>query len=408
MAGPAEARAGEPEDGIDGVVPSRVEEPATAETMAAVLAAASRGRESAVIRGGATKIGWGTPPARLDVLVSTARLNQLVAHRHADLTVTVQAGMRLGALNAALATHGQCLPLDSAFDEATIGGLVATNDAGPSRHRYGTPRDLLIGATLALTDGRVVSSGGHVVKNVAGYDLGRLVSGSHGSLAGIVEATFKLLPRPLATATLEVTCESAAEAGRVVAALTASQLDPEALDVHGVCGPSASHATARVLVRFASGPAAVDAQMGAAAALCGGVRVPPEDEASCWRAQVQAPWTGPGAVVRLAWLPAALPAVLERLRTLAVRHAAFLTVAGRAAVGAGHVRIDGSEEAQAAVVAALRSDAAFGHVIVLRAGLSVKRIVGVWGPPLDAAAPLQALKQLFDPAGSLNAGRGPV
>ena len=118
------------------------------------------------------------------LVVSTAKLNTLLVHRHGDLTATAHAGVSLAQFNRELARHGQWLPIDSAFAAATIGGIVATNDSGPVRHRYGTPRDLLIGVTLALTDGRIVKAGGHVVKNVAGYDLGKLVSGSFGTLGG--------------------------------------------------------------------------------------------------------------------------------------------------------------------------------------------------------------------------------
>src|SRR4029079_17011760 len=104
-------------------------------------------------------------------------------HRYGDLTATIESGARLTDVNRQLATHGQWLPVDSAFPAATIGGMVATNDSGPLRHRFGTPRALLIGVTLLWADGRIVKAGGTVVKNVAGYDLGRLVSGSFGSLA---------------------------------------------------------------------------------------------------------------------------------------------------------------------------------------------------------------------------------
>jgi glycolate oxidase FAD binding subunit len=125
-----------------------------------------------VIRGGGSKLTWGRIPERIDLVLSTARLGDTLIHRDGDLTATVSAGVRLADLNTHLAEKGQWLPVESAFDATTIGGLIATNDAGPLRHRFGTPRDLLLGVTLALTDGRLVKSGGVVVKNVAGYDLG--------------------------------------------------------------------------------------------------------------------------------------------------------------------------------------------------------------------------------------------
>src|SRR5207244_5316656 len=126
-------------ESIDGVAARRVIEPATAEELAATLASASQARSSVVIRGGGTKMGWGRTPASVDVLLSTKRLNALVAHEHADLTATVQAGACLDDVNRALARPGQWLPIDSAFDQATIGGAIATNDSGPVRHPNGTP-----------------------------------------------------------------------------------------------------------------------------------------------------------------------------------------------------------------------------------------------------------------------------
>src|SRR5687767_2754078 len=195
-------RPGTAADRVDGEVPPQVAEPESPEAFAAALAYASKERLATVIRGGGSKIAWGRPPAAVDLVVSTQRLNRLIAHRHGDLTVTAQAGMTLRDLNVALSAERQWLPIDSAFHDATVGGIVATNDAGPSRHRNGTPRDLVIGITLALTDGRLVKAGGTVVKNVAGYDLGKLVSGSHGTLAGIADVTFKLVPIPASSATL--------------------------------------------------------------------------------------------------------------------------------------------------------------------------------------------------------------
>jgi len=137
-------------------------------------------------------------------------------------------------VNRALGRHGQWLPIESAFDEATIGGAIATNDSGPLRHRYGTPRDLLIGIRLALTDGRLIKAGGNVVKNVAGYDLGKLISGSHGSLAAIVSATFKLSPQPGASSTLVATFEGADALIAALAAITSSQLEASAIEVRAV------------------------------------------------------------------------------------------------------------------------------------------------------------------------------
>ena len=147
MVADASMRQGSAADAVDGVVPRQIAEPADAKDLAATLHAASRDKQITVLRGGGTKLGWGRTPSSVDLVVSTAKLNTLLVHRHGDLTATAHAGVTLSQLNRELARHGQWLPIDSAFDSATIGGIVATNDSGPLRHRHGTPRDLLIGVT---------------------------------------------------------------------------------------------------------------------------------------------------------------------------------------------------------------------------------------------------------------------
>src|SRR4051812_49767352 len=160
------------------------------------------------------------------------RLNRILAHEHGDMTATIEAGASLADVNRALAIHGQMLPLDPPFaDRATIGGLLATNDSGPLRHRYGTPRDLVIGIKLATTDGVVTKAGGQVVKNVAGYDLSKLITGSFGSLAAIVNAPFKLAPIPPAAKTLRITPADAAAVGDIVQTMMARQPAPGGLQL---------------------------------------------------------------------------------------------------------------------------------------------------------------------------------
>ena len=387
---------------------SRTSEPSSPEEFAQLLADASRAGRSTHIRGGGTKSGWGRPAPDADLTVSTSKLNRLIVHRHGDMTATVQAGMRLLDFNQALAAHRQWLPVETAFPDTTIGGMIATNDCGPMRHRSGTPRDLLIGITLALTDGRVVKAGGHVVKNVAGYDLGRLMSGSFGALAGIVDATFKLMPIPQASATLVVDYADAQALGRDVAALMASQLEPAALDVR-VTPPTTNHQPlTQLLVRFASSPASTNEQSNHAAALLTGkvtlVTGPPEFD--LWAEQIQAPWvrlkpdtTPEPTVVRVSWLPASIAEVLA----LVGGH----TFWGRV-MGTGLVRLAGESGTHAPFIERLRASRAVRHVVVLQAPRAVKEQVDAWGPPLSSAAVTGALKQMFDPAGILNPGRGPI
>ena len=382
--------------------------PDDAEAFAATLASAARTRQPTVISGGGSKLAWGRPAA-IDLLVSTAKLNRVVAHRHGDLTATIESGARLIDVNRELGTHRQWLPIDSAFPGATIGGIVASNDCGPLRHRFGTPRDLLIGVTLALADGRIVKAGGTVVKNVAGYDLGRLVSGSFGSLAGIVAATFKLSPVFSASGTLGVVYRDASAIAGDVQLVASNQFEMTALDV--LSAPAVGGREHRLLVRFASSPEATDAQLVAARSLITGDAqiVRGESEADLWNVQVGAPWIGDGATIRFAWLPADLAQVLTLVAEIEHKTGAVLTLAARAAVGAGLLRVDGPSDAVISVVERLRRRPDLvGNVVVLRALLDVKQAIDVWGPAGDAAPVLRAIKQALDPSGILNAGRGPL
>ncbi len=147
--------------------------------------------------GGGTKADWGNPVTRADVAISTAKLNRVVDHAAGDMTVVVEAGCTIGDLQRTLAQQGQRLACDPLWQEhATVGGILATNDSGAWRLRYGGLRDLVIGVTLALPDGTLAESGGRVVKNVAGYDLPKLVTGSLGTLGMITRAVFRLHPLP--------------------------------------------------------------------------------------------------------------------------------------------------------------------------------------------------------------------
>jgi glycolate dehydrogenase FAD-binding subunit len=403
-------------ESIDGVAPRQIIEPASAEELARALASASSQRASVVIRGGGTKIGWGRTPSAVDILLSTKRLSALAAHEHADLTATVQAGARIDDLNRTLARHGQWLPIESAFDEATIGGAVATNDSGPLRHRYGTPRDLIIGVRLALTDGRLIKAGGNVVKNVAGYDLGKLVSGSFGSLAAIVSATFKLTPLPAASSTLVATFERADSLVAALAAITSSQLEASAIEVrtasdeHASVG-SASRRTYQLLLKFESTPGALNAHVQKARALAGDAScevVAAGSEADVWRAHTRTIWASPGAVVKAAWLPASLGAVLAFMDDLRGT-AASVELVGRAALGSGLFRFDADVHVQRNIVERLRSRSdVFRHVVVLRAGAQLKQQLDVWGQLGDAGLLGASVKHELDPHGILNAGRGPV
>jgi glycolate oxidase FAD binding subunit len=412
-------RQGSASDAVDGVVPRQVVEPETAADLADALSSASRDRLVTVLRGGGTKLGWGRTPLAVDRVVSTARLNTQIVHRHGDLTVTAHAGVTLKQLNQELARYGQWLPIDSAFEGATIGGIVATNDAGPLRHRFGTPRDLLIGVSLAMPDGRLVKAGGHVVKNVAGYDLGKFISGSFGSFAAIVDATFKLLPMPQASATLVATYQDVERMTRDVAAIGGSQLEPVAFDVRvppaertsrPPVGGSGVAKTYQLLLRLASSPSAVDAQvLSVQRMLTGHVSMRRDaEESALWSDHIRAPWLQQGAVVRVAWLPAKLEDVMTLVDEVQRMADGRVSLSGRVGTGAGLLTIEGDVLTQAAVINRLRSSVFVGNVTVLGASRELKSQVDVWSLAAGPMKTLRALKESFDSAGIMNAGRGPV
>ena len=195
--------------------------------------------------------------------VTTEGLDRILEHEAGDLTCSVEAGVRLSTLNAVLGRSGQRLSLDPP-DDPTIGSLLAKNLSGPLRHRFGAPRDLVLGVTVVLADGTIANAGGKVVKNVAGYDLARLVCGSRGSLALIARASFRLHPVPKAARTLVVETD---DAPAVVVLLLRSQLQPSALDV---LHPG------RVAVLFEGSERAVGAQLESARKLVGGSESGPE------------------------------------------------------------------------------------------------------------------------------------
>jgi len=374
----------------------------TTSELAAALADASANRRTIAIEGAGTKRAWGGTAPAADVCISTRAMNRVIEHRHGDLTATVQAGASLADVNRDLARHGQWIALDPPFgDRATIGGIVATNDSGPRRHRFGAPRDQIIGVELVRVDGVIAKAGGIVVKNVAGYDLGRLMTGSFGTLAAIATATFKLYPIPPASRTVTIETSNIAP---IVSALAASQLTPTAVEV-------ATHPL-RLLVRFESIEAAADQQAAEAAHLAdthGGRATVASgaEETTLWEAHAGRPWSGDGAVLKLTLMPA------DVAPTIASLHATLWDVeweaVGRAAVGVLMLRVGGDAARQARLVESLRArlPQGRGSLVIVRASDDLKRAVDVWGPAGDALPVMRAIKQQFDPHGLLNPGRGP-
>lgn len=396
------------DDHVDGVVPSIVIEPDSTGSVAATLAWASRARLSVVVRGGGTRDRWGRAPRGVDVLVRLNRLNRIVAHEPGDLTATVEAGATLEAVNAALARHGQRLPLDGAVHTSgTIGGLLATNDIGPLRHRHGTARDLVLGMTFVFGDGLLASAGGRVVKNVAGYDLARMMTGSFGTLGVIASATFKLTPIPPAFRTVRAVLCRPSDAMALADQLGKAHVEAESLEVAVGNTP---HVT--VLARLASVPAAVEDAcrhvVRIAQDLDGEVVALPGDEervawgehATMWRTAADR------TVLRVSWAPSTLDKAVGDLRQAAgdVR----VMLAGRLAVGSGTVTLDGDIDKHPTIVTRLRESQVLHHVTIVDAPAGVRRAIDPWHVDADTASLWRALKTACDPHDTLGAGRGPV
>ena len=406
-AGGAVARPGTEADAVDAVVPAIVAEPGSPEAAAAVLGWASDHGRSVLVRGGGTKLGWGPPVDAVDVLLSTRALNAVEAHRHGDLTATVQAGAVLADVNAALAAHRQWLPLDAPHaDRATIGGIVAANDSGPRRQRHGAPRDLIIGMTLARADGVRAKSGGIVVKNVAGYDLARLLTGSFGCLGVILTATFKLAPSAEASRTVQAALSEAGQFAQVAAGLLAQGSTPTAVEL--------AWPPATILLRFESiAPVAVQqAEQAAALVRDGGgaaTVLADADEAAAWRRHEARVFGGEGTIAKLVVLPSDLSDTLAWLAEAARGPSLDCEVVGRAGLGVLYLRLTGAASAQASLVRGLREriSPGRGSVVIRQAGQELRSLVDVWGPVGDGFPLMQQVKRQFDPRGILNPGRGP-
>jgi glycolate oxidase FAD binding subunit len=206
--------------------------PGSPEALAEALADAQRSRQTIHLCGNSTKDRMGGPISPADVRISTVKLNRVLQYEPSDLTISVEAGIPYRELSRVLAEHRQMIPLDPPFsDSATVGGIVAANTSGPQRRLYGSARDMVIGMTFATLEGKLIRSGGMVVKNVAGLDMGKLMIGSFGTLAAIAVVNFRLHPMPAATRTFIREFVRSTEAVAARDKILKSSLQPAAVDI---------------------------------------------------------------------------------------------------------------------------------------------------------------------------------
>ncbi len=378
-------------------------EPGSVDEVATLLRDASRDGLAVLPRGGGTKLDWGRPPRRADLVLSTIRLDRVLEHAWADMTATVEAGCTVARLQHALAEQGQRLACDPLWPErATIGGILATNDNGPLRARFGALRDLIIGVTLVLPDGTVAKSGGKVVKNVAGYDLPKLATGSLGTLAVITQAVFRLHPLPHETRTLAFAAPDVEPLCELALAIQGSQLAFVSLQVRA--GRSVEPG---LDVAFEGTRAGLDSQQDELLRLAASVtRVDPP--ASVWRAR-EALWQGtePAVVGTFSVLPTELRAFSAQLHEVGMAPRVGWRVVAQGA-GVGQFRLEGAPSD--ALIAALRglrtaAERRGGTLVVLAGPEDLKARFDVWGSPGDALPLVQRVKQQLDPRGTLSPGR---
>jgi glycolate oxidase FAD binding subunit len=389
-----EVREAGADDAVDGVSPQVVARPASTAQTAALLRACHERDLAVVVRGAGSKLSWGSPPSRVDVVLETLAMAGLVEHAHGDLIATAQAGMPLAGLNASLASAHQQLLVDDLAGGGTVGGMLAANASGPRRMIPGALRDLLIGVTMVRADGTVAKSGGKVVKNVAGYDLGKLLVGSFGTLGVITEATFRLHPVPPATRWVEAPVPSERLAD-TLAALVHSQLVPGAVEVDRPAGDGAT--TVAVMVTGTEG--GVESR---AAAL---YEMLPEAQLDG-----HVGWTD-----RYPWLSGQPDGGLLALK-MTTRLSGVATLVEQAATAGVHVRgsagvgvLYGSLPVSgdlATTVDQLRDTCTDlgGSLVVLDAPQPTKAGLDVWGP-VHGLDLMRRLKHEFDPTGVLSPGR---
>jgi glycolate oxidase FAD binding subunit len=398
----------------------KTETPSSYEQASELLRSAAADGRPVRFRGGGTKLGWGRPVPEPDLEICTGGLGRVLEHNAGDFTAVLQAGVPLAVAQDAFAAAGQMLALDpplspwgGAGDDAaieaadagaTIGGIMATNDSGPLRQRYGGVRDLVVGVTVVLSDGTVAKAGGKVIKNVAGYDIGKLFAGAFGTLGMIAEITVRLHPRPARTGTVVARSSDPTELATAAAALAHAPLEADCLDLWW----DASSSAGAVLARFGSadpGPRVEEAAALLRKTAGLSIDIDTDDDA-CWEAQ-RAAQRG-DVVVKVSVLPAALPAAMATTQALGG------TLVARAGLGLAWIQLDPtvalnrdssgqarqSDTANAiAAIEELRRRLAPAPCVVLDAPTDVRAAVDPWGGETGPVDLMKKVKERFDPAG---------
>jgi glycolate oxidase FAD binding subunit len=406
IVGAANFRAAAATDAVVDCQPEYVVSPGTEGELAAVLALANETGVAVIPRGGSTKLDWGNPPRRGGIVLSTLRLNRVLEHAWADLTVTVEAGCSVQALQNTLHQHGQRLAVDALWPErATIGGLLSTNDNGILRLRFGGLRDLIIGVTLALPDGTLASSGGKVVKNVAGYDLPKLATGAFGTLGVITRAVFRLHPLPWAASSITCVTDRIPAAQRLLASLLDSNLAYSALQTRFV---NIREGEIAIDLLFEGTDAGRETQIARVKSLADSIRVSKAD-APVWNARENlhseaVAASSSSVLVKMSARPADAMNAIADLRAMTANRATFDAVVQ--ATGLGTILLKGDAGRLRSILESFRKrmESAGGSMVILGSSPATKGL-DAWGDPGDAIGVMRALRKQLDPKDTLNPGR---
>jgi glycolate oxidase FAD binding subunit len=386
-------------DAVDSMPARWVALPVSTEQTAAVMRVAAHHDLAVVVRGSGTKLTWGARPERVDLVLDTTRMDTVVEHAAGDLIVVVGAGRRLDDLQAALSGSGQWLAADPPR-RGTVGGLIATAATGPTRLLHGPVRDLLIGVTVVRADGVVARAGGKVVKNVAGYDVGKLLTGSLGTLGIITQAAFRLHPLPEARRWVSVPVTEPDRIHVLVQQVVHSQLVPTAVELDR---PATGDATLCLLLEGI--PPGVQSRTAQALDLMGAGATAADNAPDWWGME---PLVGGEVLLKLTHEIAGLAPLLSVLDDACAATGLTSHLRGSVAVGAVTVGLTGAADAHALArcVADLRERAPSfgGAVVVLEAPGDLKADLDVWGP-VGGLQLMHAVKRQFDPERRLSPGR---
>jgi glycolate oxidase FAD binding subunit len=396
------AREARPEDAVAGVAARWVAAPGSTAQAGALLGAAARLGLTVVPRGRGTALSWGAPPRSADLVVSTERLDRIIEHTPGDLVCVAEAGATIDTVNEHVVAHGQQLALDQPVPGASLGGTVSTTRSGPRRLVYGTPRDQVLGVTMVRADGTAATAGSKVVKNVAGYDVAKLLGGAYGTLGLICSLVLRLHPLPRARMWLRAWYTDPPAATAAALRLAGSQAVPSAVEVRRTVGA----AGADVFVLLEGTRAGIDGRSRQVLDLLDGATETTDLDTGEGDRLGVLPVGADDTLVKVA-VP--LPHVASVLRTALAAESRFgvpVHVQGSAGAGVLYVVAPGRErpDGVARMVGDLRETAVDGSAVVLHAPPQVRELLDVWGP-VNGLALMRRVKDEFDPDHRFAPGR---